>query len=115
MVVGGCAYKGGRPGGRGSVMTISEKSFRDLRDWADKVQKKFRGRLSLVERSQQLVEGYIASVFYTAEVDPTLPAAVVIRYVHGQGMAYGGSARYFFVFDKEKKFLFLQIYAYEGN
>lgn len=92
-------------------MSLYRPTLTSIREWANFIQKKFPRRLFLTNPEEHVVGG-IGIVVFKADSDPSLSAKEVTNAVLKQGMRYASGHRYFFIFDKEKQLLVLQLYPF---
>lgn len=86
-----------------------------LDEWASEVCRRFQGKVSVVSSTQNTINHDIATATFWLTVDPRVKATDVTAYTHKIGMKYARDSRYFFIFDKNKSFLFLLIYPYDSG
>ena len=95
-------------------MFISEEfeyEFSMMVDWAKTVQNRLGvDNFILGECSKQVIEDSILCM--TFQVSTRLPSSVVTDAVVESGQDFKRGRRYFFIFDKQKGFLFLLFYPY---
>lgn len=86
--------------------------FADLREWAELVRRKFPGRLGIREVEETWIQGAVGSLYFSVDADPNLPASVVIKAMHEQGLRFSRENRYFFLYDKKRKLMMYLLHPF---
>jgi len=86
------------------------REFEILEDWAREVARKLGTGFDISGKRETILEDSILCA--TFFVDTELPASDVTNVLRETSENYRRGRRYFFLFDKPKKFLFLLFYPY---
>jgi len=87
-----------------------QSEFKLLEEWARSVARSLGPGFDILGKTEHILENAILCV--TFKVSTELPARKVTKVVHETGKQYYRGRRYFFLFDRQKQFLFLLFYPF---
>lgn len=93
-------------------MELRDQVFADLREWAVFVVKKFPGRMGISETEEYWSKDSVGILYFSVDADPNLPAVAVTKVMHEQGLRFSRGNRYFFLYDKKRKFMMYLLHPF---
>lgn len=91
---------------------LTPEIFKNIREWASAIERKFKGKLRITLKEECNMFGMVAATMFDVDADRSLATHEVMEVIRLHGMAYSRESRYFFLYDKKKRFMMLQLYPH---